>query len=108
MVIYLFLLYYLDMGNVKDKIYMCANIVAENKEKAIIDALNNYFGRKDWTESDVAELVMTMDINLDDNTETLHINLKPMIEFSLMTCNLQVETGIVRALYHQSVKPLYG
>lgn len=88
--------------------YMCANVVAAAKEKAIMEAFNHHFGRSDWTESDVSELELESITDLSVGLETLSINGVPVLEFSLMRCHVDIETGMVQCLYAQDIKQLYG
>lgn len=88
--------------------YMCANVVAAAKEKAIMEAFNFYFSRKDWTEEDIALLELSMVVDLSEQKETMYINKRAMVEFSLMNCHIDVETSMVQCLYHQDIKVLYG
>ena len=96
-----------SLGLPQEQAYMCANVIADAKEKAIKQAFDAYFERKDWTEEDAAELTLTMDIDQFAGTETLHINHRPMVQFGRMECRVDIDGQRVQCLYTQSVKVLY-
>ena len=96
------------MSNTDEVVYLLANVVAMAKERSILESINNYFGRKDWTEVEVAELDMEFLIDLSNRKEVLFINGVKVIEFGLIDCHVEIEAGIVRSLYRQTIKPLYG
>ena len=96
------------MAQIDEIIYMCANVVAAAKEKAIMEAFNNYFGHRLWTNSELEQLELNMVVDLVERKETLSINGVPVLEFGLMNCRVDIECGMVQCLYEQSIKPLYG
>ncbi|RLA18061.1 MAG: hypothetical protein DRQ62_14240 [Gammaproteobacteria bacterium] len=96
------------MADIDEMTYMCANVVAAAKEKAIMEALSNHFGSYDWTEADVKKLDISFTTDAYTGIEILSIEGVKIIEFGRMDFDVQVETGMVQCLYAQTIKPLYG
>lgn len=98
-----------------EQAYMCANVIAAAKEKAIKKAFDAYFERKDWVESDLDGMSLNMEISkiegeggvLHTGTETLIINGRKMVEFGRIECDIEIEGTCVQCLYRQSIKVLY-
>ena len=61
------------MSDIDEITYMCANVVAAAKEKAIMESLSNHFGSHDWTEDDVAKLDILFTTDVSTGIETLII-----------------------------------
>jgi len=92
----------------EELVYTGASMVGASKERAIMEAFNHHFGRADWQESDVADLELSMDVEMSTGVEVFKINGRAMIHFGRMECHVEVETGMVQCLFRQSIRPMYG
>ena len=97
----------IDNTELKEKAYMCANVMAAGKERAIKRAFDAYFERHDWTEADLVGLELAVEIDPLTLSERFVIDGRPMLQFGRIECHTEIEGNTVQCLFHQSVKVLY-